>query len=208
MACEADARISFEMRPSRTSGYATDNKPSATSVACKADARISFGTPPLRASSCVADGKPAVASMVRKAGVREWCSKGDPGIGLVRHRRRRWSVVRSIAGGPRGRRSKGDLGAGLMCHRCHHWSTILAQLELRESGVPKEIWVLTSRGTGAVAGLSSAGEESRKWEDSLNKRYPHIVYEEYSAGSRNDKCVTDSLTNGDCDMIEVRQEIY
>ncbi|CAL9204630.1 putative lipase ROG1 [Musa acuminata AAA Group] len=41
-----------------------------------------------------------------------------------------------------------------------------------------------------------------EWEDSLNERYPHIVYEEYSAGSRNDKCVTDSLTNGDCDMIE------
>ncbi|CAL9080042.1 unnamed protein product [Musa textilis] len=41
-----------------------------------------------------------------------------------------------------------------------------------------------------------------EWEDSLNERYPHIVYEEYSAGSRNDKCITDSLTNGDCDMIE------
>ncbi|URD88711.1 serine esterase family protein [Musa troglodytarum] len=41
-----------------------------------------------------------------------------------------------------------------------------------------------------------------EWEDSLNERYPHIVYEEYSAGSRNDKCLTDSLTNGDCDMIE------
>ncbi|CAL9137749.1 unnamed protein product [Musa acuminata var. zebrina] len=41
-----------------------------------------------------------------------------------------------------------------------------------------------------------------EWEDSLNERYPHIVYEEYSAGSRNDKCVTDSLTNGDCDVIE------
>ncbi|XP_064951283.1 putative lipase ROG1 [Musa acuminata AAA Group] len=25
-----------------------------------------------------------------------------------------------------------------------------------------------------------------EWEDSLNERYPHIVYEEYSAGSRND----------------------
>ncbi|XP_065031775.1 putative lipase C4A8.10, partial [Musa acuminata AAA Group] len=44
--------------------------------------------------------------------------------------------------------------------------------------------------------------ELPKWEDSLSERYPHIVYEEYSAGSRNDKCASDSLMNDDCDVLE------
>ncbi|CAL9772867.1 unnamed protein product [Musa acuminata subsp. burmannicoides] len=41
-----------------------------------------------------------------------------------------------------------------------------------------------------------------KWEDSLSEKYPHVVYEEYSAGSRHDKCTDDSLINGDCDLLE------
>ncbi|URE14093.1 serine esterase family protein [Musa troglodytarum] len=41
-----------------------------------------------------------------------------------------------------------------------------------------------------------------KWEDSLSAKYPHVVYEEYSAGSRYDKCTDDSLIHGDCDLLE------
>ncbi|RZS24802.1 hypothetical protein BHM03_00057928 [Ensete ventricosum] len=40
------------------------------------------------------------------------------------------------------------------------------------------------------------------WEDSLSEKYPHVVYEEYSAGSRNDKCTDDSLLNDDSDLLE------
>ncbi|KAJ8513657.1 hypothetical protein OPV22_004091 [Ensete ventricosum] len=44
--------------------------------------------------------------------------------------------------------------------------------------------------------------ELPKWEDSSSEKYPHIVYEEYSAGSRNDKCPSDSFMNDDCDVLE------
>ncbi|KAG6489812.1 hypothetical protein ZIOFF_051091 [Zingiber officinale] len=44
--------------------------------------------------------------------------------------------------------------------------------------------------------------ELPKWEDPLSERYPHIVHEEYTAGSRNDKCTSDSLTDSDCDVLE------
>ncbi|WOL05627.1 lipase [Canna indica] len=44
--------------------------------------------------------------------------------------------------------------------------------------------------------------ELPKWENSLSEKYPHIVYEEYSAGSRNDKCMDDSLVIDSCDLLE------
>ncbi|THU61299.1 hypothetical protein C4D60_Mb07t21830 [Musa balbisiana] len=54
--------------------------------------------------------------------------------------------------------------------------------------------------TVATPHLGSRG--NKQWEDSLSEKYPHVVYEEYSAGSRNDKCTDDSLINGDCDLLE------
>ncbi|CAD5193832.1 unnamed protein product [Musa acuminata subsp. malaccensis] len=84
--------------------------------------------------------------------------------------------------------SASSSSSGVALHLRHHWRRKRRQVST-SVGIRKSISVLSY-----ISFL--------RWEDSLNERYPHIVYEEYSAGSINDKCVTDSLTKCDCDMIE------
>ncbi|CAL9137752.1 unnamed protein product [Musa acuminata var. zebrina] len=89
--------------------------------------------------------------------------------------------------------SASSSSSGVALHLRHRWRRKRRQVILFVSntsvGIRKSISVLSY-----ISFL--------RWEDSLNERYPHIGYEEYSAGSINDKCVTDSLTKCDCDMIE------
>ncbi|XP_010941069.1 putative lipase C4A8.10 [Elaeis guineensis] len=45
------------------------------------------------------------------------------------------------------------------------------------------------------------------WEDSLNEKYPHIVYEELSKGTNFDQCEEDSVINSDSDELEEKMVI-